>query len=166
MSEFNSQHNAIEPNVDLIIGPGMAVTMHFAIKLQDGAVVDSTFGGEPASFVVGDQNLLEGFEQVLFGLVAGDHHSVVMESEQAFGPHNPDNVQSFPKTAFDVSLLGVDELKEGLLLSFSDVGDNELPGVVQSIDDNYVVVDFNHPLAGRDLVFEVEIISVTPAVSH
>lgn len=146
----------------LAIGPGTQVTLHFAIKLEDGSVVDSTFDKKPATFTVGDQNLLDGFEKTLYGLSAGDKNSFVMEPEAGFGQHNPNNIQEFTRDNFDNDIT----LEEGLVLSFADANNKELPGTVVEWDENKVVVDFNHPLAGRNLVFDVEIIDVQPAVTH
>ena len=79
-----------------------------------------------------------------------------------FGQRNPSNIQRIPRDQFDPAL----ELAEGLVLSFQDKAKSELPGVVSLIEDRMVTVDFNHPLAGRDLEFEVEILSVAPAETH
>jgi FKBP-type peptidyl-prolyl cis-trans isomerase SlpA len=147
---------------ELNVGPGTQVTLHFAVRLDDGSIVDSTFDSSPATFVVGDRNLLEGFERLLFGLSPGDKNSFDIVPEQGFGQHNPNNVQEIPRTAFDETI----ELSEGLLVSFADASNKELPGIVQTFDDYNVTVDFNHPLAGRNLIFDVEIIAVEPAVTH
>lgn len=147
---------------ELTVGPGTQVTLHFAVKLEDGSVVDSTFEKEPATFVVGDQNLLEGFERLLFGLPVGAKDTFDVLPEQGFGQPNPENVQDVPLDAFDDDI----ELSEGLMVAFADAGDNETPGVIRSVNDDSVTVDFNHPLAGRNLVFDVEILDIQPAVTH
>ena len=137
------------------IAAATQVTLHFAIKLENGDVVDSTFDKQPATFKVGDGNLLPGFEQALYGLKAGDKRSLPIAPEQGFGQPNPQNVQVMPRSQFKDTELG-----EGLLVIFNDAANAELPGMVQSFDDNQVSVDFNHPLAGKTLSFEVEIIAV------
>ena len=137
------------------IAAATQVTLHFAIKLENGDVVDSTFDKQPATFKVGDGNLLPGFEQALYGLKAGDKRSLPIAPEQGFGQPNPQNVQVMPRSQFKDMELG-----EGLLVIFNDAANAELPGMVQSFDDNQVSVDFNHPLAGKALSFEVEIIAV------
>lgn len=147
---------------EMTIGPGTQVTLHFAVKLADGSVVDSTFDKEPATFVVGDKNFLEGFESLLLGLPVGAKDSFQVLPEQGFGQPNPNNVQEIPRTAFAEDM----ELAEGLLVSFADAADNELPGMVQAVSDTTVVVDFNHPLAGRNLIFDVEILDIQPAITH
>ena len=137
------------------IGPDKEVTLHFALKLESGDVVDSTFDKQPATFKVGDGNLLPGFEAALFGFKAGDKRVVQVEPENAFGQPNPQNVQVMPRAQFQDM-----ELSEGLLVIFNDAANTELPGVVKGYDDAQVTIDFNHPLAGKTLSFEVEIIAV------
>ena len=141
------------------IGPGKRVTLHFSVLLMDGAMVDSTKDKAPAVFSVGDGNLLPGFEQALFGLKAGDKRSIVLNQEQAFGPHNQDNIQIMRRGLFDRDL----DLEVGMVVSFADKSKAELPGVIKAINDDQITVDFNHPLAGKDLTFQVEIINVVDA---
>ncbi len=140
------------------IGAATQVTLHFAIKLDNGDVVDSTFDKEPATFTVGDGSLLPGFEQALYGLKAGDKRSLPIGPEQGFGQGNPQNIQVMPRAQFADM-----ELSEGLLIIFNDAANAELPGVVKAFDANQVTIDFNHPLAGKDLTFDVEIIDVAAA---
>lgn len=141
-----------------LIGPGKSVTLHFAIKLEDGQIIDSNFSAEPATFTVGDGNLLEGFEQALFGLEEGAKQTLKILPENGFGMPNPSNIQNLPRSQFD----GMD-LEQGLVISFSDPGNGELPGVIAEFDDKMVSVDFNHPLAGKKLDFEVEVLKVVDA---
>lgn len=137
------------------IAAATQVTLHFAIKLDNGDVVDSTFDKQPATFKVGDGNLLPGFEQALYGLKAGDKRSLPIAPEQGFGQPNPQNVQVMPRSQFKDMELG-----EGLLVIFNDAANTELPGVVKAFDEAQVTIDFNHPLAGKALTFDVEIIKV------
>jgi FKBP-type peptidyl-prolyl cis-trans isomerase SlpA len=137
------------------IGQNTEVTLHFALHLENGDTVDSTFDKAPATFKVGDGNLLPGFENALFGFKAGDQRKLSIAPENAFGQHNPQNVQVMPRSQFE----GM-ELSEGLLVIFNDAANTELPGVVKAFDDNQVTIDFNHPLAGKTLNFEVQILDV------
>lgn len=140
---------------DVRIGPDREVTLHFAIKLENGDVIDSTFDKQPATFKVGDGNLLPGFESALFGFKAGDKRTVQVLPEHGFGQSNPQNVQTMPRSQFKDM-----ELSDGLLVIFNDAANAEMPGVVKAFDDSQVTIDFNHPLAGKTLSFEVEIIEV------
>ena len=147
---------------ELRIGPGKRVTLHFSVLLLDGAVVDSTKDRAPATFTVGDGNLLPGFEQSIFGLKAGDKRSVLLEAANAFGPYNPDNSQRMRRGLFSGDMT----LEPGVVVSFADKSKAELPGVIKSVAEDLVEVDFNHPLAGKDLTFQVEIINVVDAQSQ
>ena len=137
------------------IGAATQVTLHFAIKLDNGDVVDSTFDKQPATFTVGDGSLLPGFELALYGLKAGDKRSLPIGPEQGFGQGNPQNIQVMPRAQFADM-----ELSEGLLIIFKDAANAELPGVVKGFDEQQVTIYFNQPLAGKTLSFEVEIIEV------
>ena len=137
------------------IGPNKVVTLHFAVCLANGQLLDTTREREhPVSFTVGDGSLLEGFEKAIFGLKAGDKRSIFIEAKNGFGEWQEGNVQTFDKNLF------TDELSVGLVVSFADKSKAELAGVVKEITEQQVTVDFNHPLASRDLLFEVDIISV------
>ena len=137
------------------IGQNTEVTLHFALRLENGDTVDSTFEKAPAKFKVGDGNLLPGFEAAIFGFKAGDRRTVQVLPENAFGQPNPQNVQIIPRSQFQDM-----ELSEGLLVISNDAANTELPGVVKAFDDAQVTIDFNHPLAGKTLNFEVEIFEV------
>jgi FKBP-type peptidyl-prolyl cis-trans isomerase SlpA len=144
---------------DLPIDKGTKVTLHFALKFTDGQIVDSTFEKEPATLEIGDDNLPENFEAYLLGLKAGDRETFEVPPEKAFGQHNPSNVQSFKRHEFSADMV----LEPGVVVSFADARQQELPGVVSRVEGDEVDVDFNHPLSGRTLIFEVEIIDVEPA---
>lgn len=147
---------------DLTIGPGTKVTLHFALRLADGKEIDSNFDREPATFTVGDGNLLAGFEKAMFGLQEGARETFLIKPEDSFGQRNPNNVQEIDRDQFSPDI----ELSEGLMLSFADAQKTELPGVVQRFDEQTVVVDFNHPLAGREILFDVAILRIEPAQVH
>lgn len=142
------------------VGEGMLVTLHFSLTLPDGAVIDSTFESSPATFTFGDGSFLPGFEKVLVGLEPGKQRSYVMQPKDGFGMPNPNNVHELKHSDLPEGVVP----EPGLMLAFADVSGNELPGMVREVRDAVVVVDFNHPLAGRDIIFAVEIIDVRPAV--
>lgn len=141
----------------LSIDKNTRISLHFALLLEDGAVVDSNFEADPASFNFGDGSLLAGFENKLIGLAAGDEASFEILPQDAFGQPNPNNVQRFKRSDFAADM----ELAEGLVISFADASQAELPGVVKSFDEQQVEIDFNHPLAGKTITFKVKIVDVS-----
>ena len=134
------------------VGPGTRVTLIFKLSLSNGDLIDST-GDESATFEVGDGSLLPGFESVMYGLKAGESAELPIAAEQGFGLPNDENVHMMKRTLFEVS----QDLIEGLVVSFADGEGGERPGVVNRLFDDLVEVDFNHPLAGQDLLFSVQI---------
>ncbi len=133
------------------------VTLHFTIKMKDGSVADSTHNmGKPAKFVMGDGSLSENFEQCLIGLETGAQKAIELKAEDAFGMPNPDHIHYMDRTKF----VGDAEVEVGAIMAFSGPDGMEIPGIITEIAGDSVTVDFNHPLAGQDVTFEVEILSV------
>lgn len=139
-----------------MIGPGSEVTLHFSLTLEDGTVIDSNFDRCPATFSLGDGSLPPGFEHFLIGLKTGACEIFTVSPGLGFGDFNPDNVHRISRRQFAADL----PLTPGLVVSFADANRAEVAGVVVSLDDEYVEVDFNHPLAGRTVLFQVKIAAV------
>jgi FKBP-type peptidyl-prolyl cis-trans isomerase SlpA len=142
------------------IEQGTKVKLHFSLALEDGSLIDSNFDKQPASFIIGDGNLLPGFESAILGLESGQKREFTIPPENAFGQHNPQNVQDVDRTNF-----AEDKLEIGAVFSFQN-GDGELPGVIIGIEDEKVTIDFNHPLAGQSILFKVEILQISPESVH
>lgn len=140
----------------LIISLNSKVTLHFAVFLDDGNEVDSTFQRQPGSFVMGDGSLLPGFEKRLLGLKAGDQQQFKIPASEGFGERQSANIQRMKRSEFGPDLT----LQTGVVLAFAQQDGKETPGMVLVFDEDEVEVDFNHPLAGRDLVFKVYVLAV------
>ena len=150
----------ILPSEEIRISKDSTVSLHFEVSLPNGTIIDSTFGREnPVTLTIGDESLLAGFEQVLINLKAGDTRTAHLPPEQAFGTWNADNVQTFSKAQFSLS---ESNPVVGMVMEFADKGKNTLAGVVCEVSDDVVKVDFNHPLAGQEVLFKVQICKVTP----
>ena len=144
------------------VSEGTRVYLNFSISLEDGSEVDTNFGGEPVDFAIGDGSLLPGFERLIFGMSAGERQMFTVTPENAFGQPNDNNVQYLPRDQFEDDI----ELEIGLVFSFADASGDELPGMIIAFDDNEVTIDFNHPLSGRTILFDVLIHRVEPAELH
>jgi FKBP-type peptidyl-prolyl cis-trans isomerase SlpA len=146
-----------QQSVTQSINASSHLTLNFALHHASGEIIDSTFDKGAVELTIGDGNLLAGFESCLIGLVAGDHQTFTVAPENGFGQHNPANLQTLKRHQFGHDIV----LELGLVVSFSDAANTELPGVVKTIDGDDVVMDFNHPLAGVELQFEVQILAVS-----
>ncbi|MFT4519618.1 MAG: FKBP-type peptidyl-prolyl cis-trans isomerase SlpA [Halioglobus sp.] len=144
------------------VGEGTRVFLNFSVSLEDGSEVDTNFGGDPVEFVVGDGSLLPGFERLLFGLSGGERQMFTVSPENAFGQPNDNNVQYLERDSFDEDA----KLEIGLVFSFADASGDEMPGMIIAFDDDEVTIDFNHPLSGRVILFDVLIHRVEPAELH
>ena len=143
------------------ISPGSTVTLHLSLTLKDGTVAESTFDDEPLTFTMGDGSLAAGLELGLYGLRPGDTQRLELYPEQAFGLRDPGKVHQLPRADFAAEMA----LDPGLIIGFNTPGGEELSGTIIAFDDATVEVDFNHPLAGRVVIFDVEIIAVVQAES-
>ncbi|MEH6592017.1 MAG: peptidylprolyl isomerase [Halioglobus sp.] len=149
-------------SVNVPVSEGTRIYLNFSLSLEDGSEVDTNFGGEPVNFVYGDGSLLPGFETLLVGMTAGQRNMFTVLPENAFGQPNDNNVQVLDRDHFDEDV----ELEIGLVFSFADASGGELPGMLLSFDDDEVTVDFNHPLSGRKILFDVVVHRVEPAELH
>ena len=131
--------------------------MHFDLRLEDGSAADSTrVNNKPAKMVMGDGSLTPNFEACLRGLTPGDKASFTLNADDAFGQPNPDNIYHVERSKFAAEL----EVAEGMIVAFTQPDGTELPGLVREVQGESVTIDFNHPLSGQRLTFEVDIIEV------
>lgn len=131
--------------------------MHFSITLEDGTVAEDSFDNEPLEFTMGDGSLNEGLELGLYGMRAGEEETLTMSPEQTFGYNDPDNIHEMPRSEFDQDL----SLEEGMIIGFTTPAGDEVPGMIREVGDEMVKVDFNHPLAGHELIYRIKIIDVS-----
>lgn len=138
--------------------PGCPVTLHLSIALEDGTEAISTFGEDPVELTMGDGTLQAGLELALYGLRAGDTQTLNLMPEQAYGLRDTGLIQYMPLSDFEASFTP----EIGQIIAFSLPNGEEAAGSVIGIDGGRVEVDFNHPLAGHEITFRVEILEVGP----
>jgi len=157
MAQRPLSHDAVTMRYAVDIGS--TVTLHLALTLEDGSVAESTFDEGPLTFTMGDGTLVHGLELALYGLRPGDTQRLALYPEQAFGVHDPQRIHRLPRAVFPADI----ELTPGNIIAFDTPEGEEIAGTLLSLDDRTVEVDLNHPLAGRRVIFDVEIIDVVPA---
>ena len=144
----------------LVIDADSEVILHFDLKLEDGSAADSTrVNNKPAKMVMGDGSLTPNFEACLLGLKKGDKKAFTLAANDAFGEPNPNNIHYMDRSRFGAEL----SIEEGMILAFAQPDGSEIPGIIRSVAGDSVTVDFNHPLAGQTVIFDVEIVDVKPS---
>ncbi|MBK7815540.1 MAG: peptidylprolyl isomerase [Rhodocyclaceae bacterium] len=138
------------------IKPGSLVTLRYRLATADDVTLVSTFGASPATLQLGHGELAPPLEACLEGMLAGDHQTFLLDAEQAFGPHNPDLVQRLARK----DLPDDDKVAVMSMVEFASPDGAAFTGLVRELDDDSALVDFNHPLAGKGVRFEVEIVGV------
>lgn len=135
---------------------GDVVHVHYHGTLNDGSTFDSSEGRDPLSFTVGSGQVIQGFDDALLDMSIGEKKTVNIPVEQAYGNRTEDMVIEFPKDQFPDDVTP----QEGQALHISDAEGNIVPVVVSEVREETVMLDANHPLAGQDLTFEIELVSI------
>ena len=135
---------------------GRSVQVHYKGTFEDGTVFDSSYDrGQTIEFTVGAGQMIVGFDRAVDGMRIGETKQVTIEPSEGYGDHDPEGVQEIRKAQFPDDF----EFKSGVVIE-GNVGDQPVRGVIKSENESTVMVDFNHPMAGKNLNFEIELVSV------
>lgn len=135
---------------------GDTVQVHYTGSLGDGSVFDSSEGGSPLEFTVGSGQVIQGFDSAVMGMNIGEKKTFTAPAHEAYGEHDPRMVQDVPRTELPPEM----NLEVGMQLSASSPDGRELMLVITEISDEVVRLDANHPLAGEDLTFAIELVAI------
>jgi peptidylprolyl isomerase len=141
-----------------IVESGNTVALHYRGTLDDGEQFDNSYErGEPLTFQSGVGQVVPGFETAVMGMTIGETKAFTLQPDEAYGPAHPEAVQQVPHSAFAPGM----DLSEGTVIQGQAPDGSPMMARVVSNDEDTVTVDMNHPLAGKSLTFEVEIVSIT-----
>lgn len=135
---------------------GDTVSVHYHGKLTDGTTFDSSEGREPLTFTVGSGQVIPGFDNALIDMQIGDKKTVTIPSDQAYGPASPENIIDFPKSNIPPDM----QIEKGMTLQLYGQDGQVINVLVVDIKEDAVVLDANMPLAGKDLVFDIELVAI------
>ena len=136
---------------------GDTVTVHYIGTLEDGTAFDSSEGGDPLEFAIGSGNVIPGFEQAVLGMNPGDSKTVMIPSDDAYGPYLEDRVLVVERQQIPSDM----PIDIGGQLQIQQEGGMVIPVIITDITDNEVTLDANHPLAGEDLTFKITLVSIS-----
>ena len=140
---------------DAVIANGKTVSLEYTLTV-DGKVVDSSKGQTPLKYVQGEGKIIPGLEKQLAGLKVGEEKNIVVAPEDAYGMPDPSGVKEIKKTMIPKDI----ELAVGTTLEMSDNTGNVFPATIKEIKPDTVMLDFNHPLAGKQLNFQVKVVEI------
>jgi FKBP-type peptidyl-prolyl cis-trans isomerase 2 len=135
---------------------GDKVKVHYHGKLINGETFDSSEGREPLEFEVGKGMVIQGFDEGVTGMTVGEKKTINIPVEEAYGPKNPEMLIDMPKDRFPKDM----EIEVGMPLMMSDGSGQNFQVVVMDVKEDSVALDANHPLAGEDLVFDIELVEI------
>ena len=139
---------------------GDTVRIHYTGKLDDGTVFDSSEGREPLEFTIGQEQVIPGFEKGVLGMKPADTRSITIEPDEAYGPYQDDMVFEVDRDR----LPGDMEPQIGMELRVRTPDDVMIPVVIVDVTDDKVTIDANHPLAGRALTFDIELVEIVSKI--
>lgn len=135
---------------------GNTVKVHYTGTLGDGTEFDSSRGGQPLEFKVGGGGIIPGFENAIMGMAPGETKSVTIPATEAYGAHDAEKVQEVARDKIPADV----QLEVGGRLQAVATGGQALDLMVVALSDATVTLDFNHPLAGQDLTFALELVEI------
>jgi len=135
---------------------GDKVKVHYHGKLTDGTTFDSSEGRDPLEFEVGAGAVIPGFDNGVMGMVVGDKKTVNIPAEQAYGPKVDELVMDFPKERFPEDM----QPEIGMQLMMNNGSGQQFPVTIVEVKDDTITLDANHQLAGKDLVFDIELVDI------
>ena len=136
--------------------PGDVVAVHYTGKLPDGSVFDSSRERQPLQFQLGERQIIPGFENAVVGMAPGDTKSVNIPADDAYGPRRDDLVIQLERSAVPSGM----DPQVGQRLQLQTPSGDPVPAQVVDVSEEALTVDANHPLAGRDLEFEIELVEI------
>jgi len=135
---------------------GSTVALHYTVRLEDGTVLETTEGSEPYKIVVGKDRFLPALEEALMGMNEGERKELRIPPEEAYGVHRDDLVLRIPKQ----SLRGGEQVTLGDMVQVSTPEGQEQTAKIVGVDAQTITLDFNHPLAGKTLILDFEVVQV------
>lgn len=135
---------------------GDTVKVHYHGKLTDGTTFDSSEGREPLEFEVGGGMVIPGFDTGVSGMAIGEKKTITIPADEAYGPKQEEMIMEFPKDRFPEDMVP----EAGMQLNMSNEQGQNFPVVIVEIRDEVVILDANHPLAGEDLTFDLELVEI------
>ncbi len=140
----------------MIIEDGHKISVHYIGTFEDGEMFDSSRERGPLDFEVGAGQMIKGFDLAVVGMKVGESKQITLAPEEAYGPRNEEMLIEMPLKNFPQDM----ELTEGMQLQLTNPNGQPVPAMVAKVEEEHVTMDVNHPMAGKTLVFDIEIVEI------
>lgn len=140
----------------MVAGKGDKAKVHYTGQLEDGTVFDESKTGEPLEFTVGSGQIIPGFDKAVEGMELNEEKKVTIESTDAYGKRDETLIREFPKSSLPENF----EPEKGMVIRLQDQTGGAVPGTIMDITENSISIDLNHPLAGKDLTFNITVVGI------
>ncbi|HQM91908.1 MAG TPA: peptidylprolyl isomerase [Syntrophales bacterium] len=138
------------------IRSGDTISVHYTGKVENGEIFDTSSGRRPLTFTVGTGQIIRGFDEAVVGMTTGQKKTVTIPPEQGYGHRQVELIVDIPKDAVPEDM----EIEKGMMIELVDPQGNKMPAEVFEIHDELIRMDLNHFLAGKTLVFDIEIVAI------
>lgn len=140
---------------------GDTIKVHYHGKLTDGSTFDSSEGREPLEFEVGGGMVIPGFDEGVTGMAVGEKKTILIPADEAYGPKQEEMLMEFPRDRFPADMVP----EVGMQLNMSNGSGQNFPVTITEVGEENVMLDANHPLAGEDLTFDLELVEIVKSKS-
>jgi FKBP-type peptidyl-prolyl cis-trans isomerase SlyD len=148
---------------ELVVADDLVVSLLYTLLLEDGEAIEHTDEHEPLEFIQGHGQIIPGLEDALYGMKVGEKKAVIVDEEAGYGAYDDENVEVMPRNAFPADV----ELAVGMGLRLRDQDTDDVHNAfISELNDKDVLLDFNHPLAGETLHFQVQVVGLRPATAE
>jgi FKBP-type peptidyl-prolyl cis-trans isomerase 2 len=138
---------------------GNKVTLEYEGKLDNGDIFDSSKGREPLEFIAGHKQVIAGFDEAVIGMKKGEEKEFHIEAKKAYGEPRPELMKEIPKTAIQADR----EMEAGMIIGMTTPDGHQIPLIIKEVKKDTVLLDMNHPLAGKNLNFKIKILDISEA---
>lgn len=138
------------------VASGNTIKIHYHGRLNDGTVFDSSNGRPPLEFTVGTGSVIKGFDDGVKGMSVGEKKTIEIPFPEAYGPEDPSMIIEFPKQQLPEDL----HPEIGMQLNMNNASGEQFPVVVTEVNEDSIILNANHPLAGKDLIFDLELVEI------
>jgi len=155
-SAVETQPSEEKAGKKMIVKKGDRVKVEYVGRLKDGTIFDKSKAGEPLEFTAGSGQIIPGFDKAVEGMRLNEEKKVTIKAEDAYGKREESLVREFPRSSLPKNF----KPEKGMVLRLRDQSGRTIPGTIVDMTEGTITIDLNHPLAGKDLIFDIKVVDI------